>query len=117
MRVFLFLWVTPIALLGSWYGLSYYDMNFGWRILSRDLHDLVFLIYGDLLGMRPEAIPPLVLKAIILDTLLVLGLIILKRRRKEIWATLKRWAGREETAERSTDPIKSADVAEYPRTS
>lgn len=117
MRVFLVLWVTPIALLGSWYGLSYYDMNFGWRILSRDLHDLVFLIYGDLLGMRPEAIPPLVLKAIILDTILVLGLIMLKRRRKQIWATLKRWAGRGEQAERSSVPAESADVAEYPRVS
>jgi hypothetical protein len=29
------------------------------------------LIYGDLLGIAPESIPPLVLKAIILDTLLV----------------------------------------------
>jgi hypothetical protein len=117
MRVFLFLWVTPIALLGSWYGLSYYDMNFGWRILSRDLHDLVFLIYGDLLGMRPEAIPPLVLKAIILDTFLVLGLIILKRRRKQIWAALKRWAGREEQAELNKVPAETPDVADYPRAS
>ncbi|MEQ8306014.1 MAG: DUF6105 family protein [Hoeflea sp.] len=117
MKVFLVLWVTPIVLLGSWYGLSYYDMNFGWRILSRDLHDLVFLIYGDLLGMRPEAIPPLVLKAIILDTFLVLGLIMLKRRRKQIWATLKRWAGRGDQAERGADPAESVDVAEYPRAS
>jgi hypothetical protein len=31
MKVFLILWVTPIVLLGSWYGLSYYDMNFGFH--------------------------------------------------------------------------------------
>ncbi|WP_420409086.1 DUF6105 family protein [Hoeflea sp.] len=115
MRAFLILWVTPIALLGSWYGLSYYDMNFGWRILSRDLHDLVFLIYGDLLGMKPESIPPLVLKAIILDTLLVIGLIILKRRRKQIWAAVKRWAGRKEDVGQSTDSTESPEVAEYSR--
>jgi hypothetical protein len=90
MKVFLILWVTPIVLLGSWYGLSYYDMNFGFRILSRDLHDLVFTIYGNLLGIPPESIPPLVLKAIILDTFLVIGFIVLKRRRKQIWAGTRR---------------------------
>jgi hypothetical protein len=58
-------------------------------ILSRDLHDLVFTIYGNLLGIPPESIPPLVLKAIILDTFLVIGFIVLKRRRKQIWAGLR----------------------------
>jgi hypothetical protein len=81
------------TLLGGWYGLSYYDMNFGFRILSRDLHDLVFTIYGDLLGIPPESIPPLVLKAIILDTFLVLGFIVIKRRRKQIWSALTGWLG------------------------
>jgi hypothetical protein len=32
MKVFLLLWVTPMVLLGGWYGLSYYDINFGFRI-------------------------------------------------------------------------------------
>lgn len=93
MKLFLILWITPLTLLSGWYGLSYYDINFGYRILSRDLHDLVFMIYGDLLGMAPEAIPPLVLKAIIVDTVLVLGFILLKRRRKQIWSALKRALG------------------------
>ena len=90
MKLFLALWIMPIVLLGGWYGLSYYDINFGYRILSRELHDLVFVIYGNLLGLPPETIPPLVLKAIILDTFLVLGLIALKRRRKQIWAFIRR---------------------------
>lgn len=89
MKTFLFLWVTPIVLLFSWYGLSYYDINFGYRILTRELHDLVFVIYGNMLGLDPESIPPLVLKAIIVDTLLVIGFIIVKRRRKQIWAFIK----------------------------
>lgn len=116
MRVFLVLWVTPIVLLGSWYGLSYHDINFGWRILSRDLHDVVFLIYGNLLGMKPESIPPLVLKAIILDTFLVLGLIMLKRRRKQIWSALKRWTGRGESPDISSESTQAADV-DYQRAS
>ena len=96
MKVFLVLWIIPIVLLGGWYGLSYYDINFGYRILSRELHDLVFVIYGNILGIPPESIPPLVLKAVILDTVLVVGFIVVKRRRKQIWAALRQvfhWTG------------------------
>ena len=65
MKWFLILWAGPIALLGSWYGLSYYDMSFGVFMLTRDAHDLVFRIYGHILGIPPESIPPLVLRAIV----------------------------------------------------
>lgn len=116
MRTFLILWVTPITLLGGWYGLSYYDMNFGYRILSRDLHDLVFIIYGDLLGIKPESIPPLVLKAIILDTFLVLGFIVIKRRRKQIWSAIMGWFTRDASHDVPIDGIKAPDQ-EYPRMS
>ena len=85
MKWFLILWAGPIALLGSWYGLSYYDMSFGIFMLTRDAHDLVFRIYGHILGIPPESIPPLVLRAIIFDSFLVLGIIAF-RRRKKIWA-------------------------------
>jgi hypothetical protein len=93
MKIFLILWAAPIVLLGGWYGLSYYDLNFGFRILTRDLHDLVFVIYGNLLGMPPESIPPLVLKAIVFDTFLVLGFVVLKRRRKQIWSAIQHYFG------------------------
>ena len=109
MKVFLVLWVTPIVLLGSWYGLSYYDINFGYRILSRDLHDLVFTIYGNLLGIPPESIPALVLKAIILDTFLVIGFIVIKRRRKQIWAAIRKIPG---WTESSDDTMRVPDTAE-----
>lgn len=88
MKIFLVLWVMPIVLLGSWYGLSYYDISFGYRILTRELHDLVFTIYGNLLGIPAETIPPLVLKAVIFDSFLVVGFIVIKRRRKQIWSAL-----------------------------
>lgn len=85
MKWFLILWAGPIALLGGWYGLSYYDMSFGVFMLTRDAHDLVFQIYGNILGIPPEDLPPLVLRAIVFDSFLVLALIAF-RRRKQIWA-------------------------------
>jgi hypothetical protein len=109
MKVFLVLWIMPIVLLGSWYGLSYYDINFGYRILSRELHDLVFTIYGNLLGIPPESIPPLVLKAIVLDSFLVVGFIVIKRRRKEIWAAMRKVFGW--TASRD-EPMQVPNTAE-----
>ncbi|UDF29891.1 UNVERIFIED_ORG: DUF6105 family protein [Roseateles sp. XES5] len=84
MKWFLILWAGPIALLGSWYGLSYYDMNFGVFMLTRDAHDLVFQIYGNILGIAPESIPPLVARAIVVDSLIVFALIAFRRRKKII---------------------------------
>lgn len=109
MKAFLILWIIPIVLLGGWYGLSYHDINFGYRILSRELHDLVFTIYGNILGLPPESIPPLVLKAIIFDSFLVVGFIVVKRRRKEIWAAVRKMFGWTEERE---DAMRTASTAE-----
>jgi hypothetical protein len=97
MKWFLILWAGPIALLGSWYGLSYYDMSFGIFMLTRDAHDLVFRIYGHILGIPPESIPPLVLRAIIFDSMLVFALIAFRRRRKiAAW-----WQARRQSSSRA----------------
>lgn len=82
MKWFLVFWATPILLLGSWYGFSYYDMHFGVFMLSRQAHDLVFQVYGNALGIAPETIPPLVLRAIIVDSAIVFAIIAFRRRRK-----------------------------------
>ena len=82
MKWFLFLWAMPIGLLGGWYGLSYYDMSFGFFMLTRDAHDLVFQIYGHILGIPPEDLPPLVARAIVFDSFLVLALIAFRRRKR-----------------------------------
>lgn len=82
MKWFLFLWAMPVALLGGWYGLSYYDMSFGFFMLTRDAHDLVFQIYGHILGIPPEDLPPLVARAIVFDSFLVLALMAFRRRRR-----------------------------------
>ena len=97
MKWFLILWAGPIALLGSWYGLSYYDMSFGIFMLTRDAHDLVFRVYGHILGIPPESIPPLVLRAIIVDSLLVFALIAFRRRKKiAAW-----WQARRQSSSRA----------------
>lgn len=89
MKWFLILWAGPVALLGSWYGLSYYDMSFGFFMLTRQTHDLVFQIYGNILGIPPETIPPLVARAIAFDSMVVFAIIVL-RKRKEIGAWWRR---------------------------
>jgi hypothetical protein len=55
------------------------------------MHDVVFQIYGNILGLPPESIPPLVGEAIVLDTLL-LGAVMSYRRRQAI---LGWWRGRQ----------------------
>jgi hypothetical protein len=82
MKWFLILWACPVILLTGWYGLSYYDMNFGIFMLTRQTHDLVFAIYGNILGMPPETVPPLVARAIAFDSLLVFAIIAVRKRRE-----------------------------------
>lgn len=110
MKIFLVLWVMPIMLLSGWYGLSYYDINFGFRILSRELHDLVFVIYGNLLGINPQSIPPLVVKAVIVDTALVLGFIAIKRHRKQIWSKIRRAIGYDDRDNEPHDSTNNSEI-------
>lgn len=80
MKWVLFFWALPLVILGSWYTLSYNDINFGYLILSRRMHDVVFQVYGNILGLPPKSIPPLVLKAIIVDTMLLIAIMSFRRR-------------------------------------
>ncbi|UXS31471.1 hypothetical protein FY152_04950 [Agrobacterium tumefaciens] len=104
MKWFLILWAGPVALLGSWYWLSYYDMSFGFYMLTRETHDLVFQIYGNILGLPPESLPPLVARAIAVDSLIVFAIVAF-RRRKQIanW-----WRGRQSAARASAESLSSA---------
>lgn len=104
MKWFLILWAGPVALLGSWYWLSYYDMRFGFYMLKRETHDLVFQIYGNILGLPPESLPPLVARAIVVDSLIVFAILAF-RKRKQIAAW---WMGRQSTARASAESLSSA---------
>ncbi|WFR96533.1 DUF6105 family protein [Rhizobium tumorigenes] len=81
MKWFLLFWGGPIFFLGSWYWLSYYDISFGIFMYTREVHDLTFQVYGKVLGLPPESIPPLVLRAIIIDSLVVFALIGFRKRK------------------------------------
>jgi len=80
LRIFLTLWFVPLALFWGWYALSANDVSFGIHMLSRDVHDLVFRIYGNMLGMEPESIPGVVAAACVFDSAIVLGIAAIKWR-------------------------------------
>ncbi|MBB4185286.1 hypothetical protein GGE07_001915 [Sinorhizobium terangae] len=82
MKWLLIFWAAPVTLLTGWYGLSYYDMSFGVFMLTRQAHDLVFAIYGHVLGIPPETIPPLVARAMVVDSAIVFALVGLRKRRQ-----------------------------------
>ncbi len=104
MKWFLILWAGPVALLGSWYWLSYYDMSFGFYMLTRETHDLVFQVYGNILGLPPKSLPPLVARAIAVDSLIVFAILAF-RRRKQIAAW---WRDRQSAARASAESLSSA---------
>ncbi|MCY1668359.1 DUF6105 family protein [Rhizobium sp. SL86] len=103
MKWFLILWAGPVALLGAWYGLSYYDMSFGFFMLTRQTHDLVFQIYGNILGIPPADLPPLVARAIAFDSLIVMAILAFRRRK----AILAWWQARQ--ASRVSAPAVSRE--------
>lgn len=104
MKWFLILWAGPVALLGSWYWLSYYDMSFGFYMLTRQTHDLVFQIYGNILGLPPESLPPLVARAIAVDSLIVFAILAFRKRKQiAVW-----WQGRQSAARVRAESLSSA---------
>jgi hypothetical protein len=81
MRYLLAAWAAPLVLFWGWYFLSLNDMNFGYVMLTRDMHDFVFQIYGQILGIDPATIPRLVAEACVFDSFFVAALYAFRRRR------------------------------------
>ncbi|WP_026612479.1 DUF6105 family protein [Ensifer aridi] len=106
MKWLLIFWGGPVMLLSGWYGLSYYDMSFGIFMLTREAHDLVFRIYGHILGIPPETIPPLVARAMVVDTLIVFGLVALRN-----WRLIAAWCRRRFGAPQSSEAPSLASEA------
>ncbi|PSJ61829.1 DUF6105 family protein [Kumtagia ephedrae] len=102
MRWILILWALPLAVFWGWFGLSYYDMNFGYVMLSRGLHDLVFELYGELLGLEPATIPWLLAKAFVIDTLILFGILAFRRRR-----AIAAWIQRRRERYSGVEPARS----------
>lgn len=82
MRYILIFWALPMGLFWGWYYLSYHDISFGLLVLSRQVHDYAFGFYGDILGIDPAIIGPMVLRACIIDTVLIFSIYGLRRRRE-----------------------------------
>lgn len=81
MRYILLFWALPLGLFWSWFTLSSLDMHFGMLFFSRLLHDEVFRIYGEILGVDPSILPGMVARACILDTALIFGILAFRRRK------------------------------------
>jgi hypothetical protein len=93
MKWFLIFWAGPLAFLGGWYWLSYNDISFGTFILSRQAHDLIFAIYGKVLGVPAADVPLMIAKALVVDSLFVVGLFAFRKRAKVIaWVQTRREA-------------------------
>ncbi|PZO75653.1 MAG: hypothetical protein DI629_16895 [Mesorhizobium amorphae] len=110
MRWLLILWGGPLVLFWGWYFISLNDWHFGFVLLTREAHDLIFQVYasavGDLtqqyLGQRleidPAALPGMLARTFFYDSLL-LGALLAFRRRKSIAAWVRaRYAGAEPSA-------------------
>ncbi|SIP98323.1 hypothetical protein SAMN05880582_101266 [Rhizobium sp. RU20A] len=108
MKWLLIFWAVPVSLLAGWYTLSYYDMSFGIFMLTRQAHDLVFAIYGQILGLPPESIPPLVARAIALDSLLVFAIFAFRKRR-----AIATWyrSRRADKAPQASPPVLASDAS------
>lgn len=81
MRYILIFWAAPLGIFWGWYFLSYYDINFGLLFFSRVVHDFAFQFYGDILGIEPSSIPPMVARACVVDTGIILAIFAFRKRR------------------------------------
>lgn len=110
MRYIFALWAAPLILFWGWFFISLNDMHFGYVMLSRGFHDLLFQLYGDILGIDPAIIPGMVAKACIIDTLLLLAFWAFRRRKLiKAWILSKREGVTSEQVEAQLpEPVENA---------
>lgn len=109
MRWVLIFLALPLGSFWGWYFLSLNDVNFGSVYLSRELHDLVFRLYGEMLGVAPETVPWLIAEACAFDMLIVAGIWALRRRADiAAWVAARRGSHRREplSATAATGPAR-----------
>ncbi len=104
MRALLIFWGLPIGFFWGWYYLSLNDISFGTLFFSRQMHDLMFTIYGNILNIEPAAVPAVIAKTCIVDTFL-LASIVAFRRRKDIRAWWARRKGAKAEISESQNPV------------
>lgn len=87
MKYLLIFWGIPVGLLACWYGLSFNDMHFGYIVLSREFNDVVFQIYGQILGVDPSFIRGALINVLLVDTVIIFVLFYFKpiKRLRALW--------------------------------
>ncbi|MGB7433647.1 MAG: DUF6105 family protein [Ahrensia sp.] len=96
MRYIFYFWFLPMSLFWAWFGLSYNDINLGTLFFSRDMHELVFAIYGSVLNLDYDTVVKLLIRACIVDTFLIFGIFAFRRRKQ-----IKAWWQNRKTAQDS----------------
>src|SRR5262245_45885735 len=87
MKYILAIWAAPLVLFWGWFFLSLNDINFGTVYLTRQLHDLVFQLYGQMLGVDAKTIPGMIAQACVVDTAVIVAIWAFRRRREiAAWA-------------------------------
>lgn len=112
MRYVLVFWALPLGIFWGWYFLSFYDINFGTLFFSRMVHDFAFEFYAAFLNtylgtaITADAIPGMVAEASVIDTLLIMGILAFRRRKKifEWWQNRKEFSG--EAIEAGQEPLE-----------
>jgi hypothetical protein len=89
MRALLIFWAGPLAFFWGWYFLSLHDISLGTAFFSRQMHDLVFEVYGNILGVSPDSVPAMAAEACLVDSLILLALVAFRRRRA-LWRAAMR---------------------------
>ncbi|MCF6322694.1 MAG: DUF6105 family protein, partial [Rhizobiaceae bacterium] len=110
----LLLWAFPVVFFWGWYGLSYYDINFGTQVLSRQVHDVIFALYGKILGMPAGDVPLALAKIFFIDTLIVFAFAAWRWRKDwypqtKLWVISKYQTIRHANSEIATDPVHPAE--------
>lgn len=82
MRYFLIFWLLPVGGLAAWLYMASNDYSFGTLFFSRDMYDFVFGTYADILGVDPAILPPLVYRALVVDTFIVAAIVAFRRRKQ-----------------------------------
>lgn len=88
MKYLLIFWGIPVGSLALWYGLSFNNINFGYIVLSREFNDVVFQIYGQILGIDPSVIRSALIRLLLVDTVIIFAFFYFKpiRRLRALWA-------------------------------
>lgn len=105
LKYLLIFWGVPVGVVVAWYSLSINDINFGFVLLSRVFNDLVFDVYGNILGMEAQAVRDLLIRTFVIDTLFIAAVIYFKpfRRIKAWWVARRDKSNTQQMVESSFD--------------